>query len=384
MHLSRRLTAILTVLAIALPLMVLAAISVSSNQLFSDFESQEGLPPGILGKIAMVESGGNQYARAQGTSAAGMFQWLSTSWQQTSYQMMQERRHVSQALDPRERFTLSRAAEVTAYALSKMRDNIGGLIKQAGVDMTVGLYLGHFLGQGGASQFLHDYIQNPGGSAAAAFSKAAAANQSIFYGGGKGRSFSEVINELARRLSQPGVVNIAGNFSDAAGNSLAVSGTNMVGAQLLPEGFIPPTDNREVDYQDTSYQQYLHSHNLTPSDSGVPQDAPPSQQNPSPATPASTAQPPADSASSVSQLVIQPKSVSLSSIVVVSWTSVNMNASSPCTVTSSEGITVGQGREGTVRLQASTIGVGNHTYLLTCTDQKAVKHESSSSVTVVQ
>jgi hypothetical protein len=64
------------------------------------------------------------------------------------------------------------------------------------------LYLAHFLGSGGAREFLGALNANPGQSAAAVLPQAAAANRTIFYdGAGAPRSVAGVMELLRGRLS---------------------------------------------------------------------------------------------------------------------------------------------------------------------------------------
>jgi hypothetical protein len=56
------------------------------------------------------------------------------------------------------------------------------------------LYLTHFLGPGGAKQFLSD---SPGDIGASAMPKAAAANKSIFYENGRALSLGQIYTGLS-------------------------------------------------------------------------------------------------------------------------------------------------------------------------------------------
>lgn len=63
------------------------------------------------------------------------------------------------------------------------------------------LYLAHFLGAGGASEFLNAMDQGPGRSGAALFPAAARANQAIFYdAGGSARSLGEIHERFATQV----------------------------------------------------------------------------------------------------------------------------------------------------------------------------------------
>jgi hypothetical protein len=65
------------------------------------------------------------------------------------------------------------------------------------------LYMAHFMGVGGAAKLISNAEDNPNASAARLFPNAAAANRSIFYekGSGRTRSVSEVYSVLATRYT---------------------------------------------------------------------------------------------------------------------------------------------------------------------------------------
>jgi hypothetical protein len=227
----------------------------SWNEIFSRLEETRGLPAGILAKICWVESRCNPNAQARTSSAAGMFQWLSTSWQHTTRQMHQNRPECGGRSCPlrlEDRFNPAIAAEVTAFSLAQTKSQIGGLIQQAGADMTVGLYMGHFLGIGGASQFFRAYIQNPHQNAAALFPRAAAANGPVFAGG---RSLVGVYNYFAARLGQaPANVNIAAPSTDDRGRIL-VDNPHMYGPNNFDPNTVVPRNDPERDFQ-TNYSSF--------------------------------------------------------------------------------------------------------------------------------
>ncbi len=147
----------------------------------------------LLGE-ARLESRLNPDARAATSSAAGLYQFTSSTWLQTL-----DRHGAEHGLgwagaaiaggritDPAQRSAIMDlrydpgAAALMAGELAN--DNRQALTGVLGREPDAGeLYLAHFLGAGGASQFLSALAADPGQSAAGLFPAAAAANRAIFY-----------------------------------------------------------------------------------------------------------------------------------------------------------------------------------------------------------
>ncbi len=200
----------------------------SLNQVFGQLEQEYRLPSGVIAKIANVESGGNPTA---GTPSGpyGMFQWYARYWVPASQAAY------GRAVDPSLRADPTVSAKVTAAALADARYRNGALIQQAQLDMTLGLYLNHFLGINGAAKFIQLYQQNPNQPAAPYFPKEAANNQGIF----NGRSFAGIVNYFASKLKVAGPsVSVAGNFQDANGISYAYSNADVTSNNFLPAGYV--------------------------------------------------------------------------------------------------------------------------------------------------
>lgn len=226
----------ITLLGIATPYVYASA---PINEVFSEEESFFRLPPGILAKVANVESGGKINAVSTDGQATGLFQWRARYWADASRAAYGNSFHV----DPAERGDPGVAAHVTAFSLAQTKSRNGGLIQQANVDLTLGLYMGHFLGQAGSAKFFSAYIQNPNANAASIFGREAAANPSIF----GSRTLAQVLNLKANELKVAGVsVNVAGNYSTE----------------------LPPSSYRTTPYLDTSgpdpYRTYSTDYSPTP------------------------------------------------------------------------------------------------------------------------
>ncbi|MFC0683355.1 lytic transglycosylase domain-containing protein [Novosphingobium clariflavum] len=152
---------------------------------------------------ARLESSLDPSARAATSSATGLFQFTDGTWLQTLG------RHggdhgmawVQQAIaggDPAMRaqvLGLRYDADASALMAAELAsDNKAGLTAQLGREPdSTELYLAHFLGIGGAGQFLSALSRDPTRSAASVLPRAAAANPAIFYADGGARSLEGVM-----------------------------------------------------------------------------------------------------------------------------------------------------------------------------------------------
>jgi len=169
----------------------------------------------FLLKTARRESSLNPHAKAPTSSAAGLFQFIEQTWLSTVKK--HGARHgygqyadlIQQGPDGRWRVQGSarnvvldlrfdaRAASTMAAELAA--SNAAYLKGRTGQTPTAGdLYAAHFLGPAGAASLMEALATRPGGSAAALFPQAAAANKSIFYREGRPATVAEVHANLQR------------------------------------------------------------------------------------------------------------------------------------------------------------------------------------------
>lgn len=187
--------------------------------------ARSGVDFGYLLRTAEVESGLNPAARAATSSAAGLFQFVGSTWFDAV------RRHGAEAGVGWAADALAGGAKgldaCTRTAVLALRDDPevaaqiagahaadNGAVLRGATGREAGaadLYLAHFLGAGGAVAFLRGLADDPLQEASALFPKAARANPAIF----AGRSLSDIYQHFAAM------------FGDGAG-------TKVVGERAAP------------------------------------------------------------------------------------------------------------------------------------------------------
>lgn len=167
---------------------------------------------------ARLESGLDPNARAATSSAAGLYQFIGGTWLETldrhagthglDWAGAAITRQGGRATigDPALRgqiMALRYDPDVSALMAAELaRDNSAELSGFLGREPdSTELYMAHFLGAAGARDFLGALQSTPQASAAALFPKPAAANQAIFFDGGRARSVAEVMDLLRSRVS---------------------------------------------------------------------------------------------------------------------------------------------------------------------------------------
>lgn len=168
---------------------------------------------------AKVESGLNPTAKARTSSATGLFQfieqtWLGTvkkhgaahglGWAADSIQCGPDGRY--RVADPNARRTIldlrSDPDAASTMAAEFARDNQATLEAKLGRPVgSVDLYLAHFLGAAGASDFLRAHDADPDAPAAELMPAAARANRWVFFNrDGTPCSLSEIRNRFAAKI----------------------------------------------------------------------------------------------------------------------------------------------------------------------------------------
>ncbi|ECG1798523.1 lytic transglycosylase domain-containing protein [Salmonella enterica subsp. enterica] len=176
-----------------------------------------GIPPLLGLTIAMIESGMNPSIKAKGSSATGLFQFTTRTWDG----MME--RYANQYGIPAGTSPKDPVANAILGALY-LKEGHSVVKKKTGTDPSAtAIYMHHFLGGGGVSQFINAMRQNPAGNAAAAMPKAASANPTIFYDkSGNPRSFAQIYNLMRQKVSAA-----ESNVRQFAPGSSSLSGPEM-------------------------------------------------------------------------------------------------------------------------------------------------------------
>lgn len=169
---------------------------------------------------ARVESGFRPDARASTSSATGLYQFTTQTWLATLKRHGAEHGYgwATEAIVPAGKGTFRIADPALRDAIFGLRtdpdaaalmagelasDNRAHLVDALGrAPEPVDLYLAHFLGAAGASDFLRAWVANPDQSAAPLFGKAAAANRSVFFdANGAPRSLDAIRRSFAAKLN---------------------------------------------------------------------------------------------------------------------------------------------------------------------------------------
>ena len=102
-------------------------------------------------------------------------------------------------------FSLRQDPQISAEMAGELDKENGASLK-ASVGGKIGsteLYLAHFLGAGGAGEFLNTLHDDPSAKAANILPEAAAANPSVFYGAdGQPRSVAQIYQHFAKKFDQ--------------------------------------------------------------------------------------------------------------------------------------------------------------------------------------
>jgi hypothetical protein len=218
---------------------VQSAIALAASRTGIDFDY-------LLGQ-AKLESGLNAGARARTSTASGLYQFIEQSWLAVVKSHGAEhglgwaadsigrsggRLTVS---DPATRQAIldlrNDPAAASLMAAEHASDNKAALEQTLGRDATgTDLYMAHFLGLGGAKQFLRTMAANPQANGAALFPAAARANRPIFFeADGSPRSLSAIYSRFAARLER-GAAGASGTLPDVqyAAQALDLDGATVV------------------------------------------------------------------------------------------------------------------------------------------------------------
>lgn len=228
-------------------------------QAFDAASESTGTSFDYLLKTAQRESSLNPDAQAKTSSAAGLFQFIESTWLETlkasgadyglgniadAIEMDDDGRYTVSDPAMREKIlALRHDPEVSSTMAGVLtRRNAGYLEGRLGRAPTEGeLYIAHFMGARGAAALIGIASQAPGANAAQLFPKHAAANRPIFYESGRARSVSEVYADLVARHTGGGesavVAATAFQPVESASPREPTGGMFAFAAQPVSEGF---------------------------------------------------------------------------------------------------------------------------------------------------
>lgn len=151
-----------------------------------------GVDPRIMQIMAAIESSFNPDAKAKTSSATGLFQFIKSTWQQ------QMKRHASKhGISPETSPTDPVANSLMGGEFLKENARIISSVKPN--PSVTDLYIAHFLGPGGARQFLKAPKDAIG---AQLFPSAAAANKPIYYANGQPLTIGQIYQNFENKLKK--------------------------------------------------------------------------------------------------------------------------------------------------------------------------------------
>lgn len=203
----------MSVEAIQVPQSLALVLNRASDKSGVDFD--------YLVQTAMRESSFNPNAKAQTSSAVGLFQFIESTWLEVM-KLEGNRLGYSNYVQAIERdsdgdyvirnnalrnevLALREDPQISAdLAAAYTRRNGEYLTNSFGRNPSPGeLYIAHFLGAGGAERMFRAGLSNPDQIAASIFPKQAEANRSIFYDSSGPRTIREVYQALVAKHGQP-------------------------------------------------------------------------------------------------------------------------------------------------------------------------------------
>ncbi len=228
------------------------------DALLNDVSSKTGVDANTLKTFAAIESGMNPNAKAPTSSASGLFQFIKSTWDAmlNKYGGKYGLNSNASPFDP------TANALMGAEYIKENKAAISSVKKDVN---TTDLYLAHFLGAGGARQFLS---APQSANAAQMMPQAASANQSIFFTkNGQARSIREVYELMQQKVGRS-----AKGFGFKAAVADLPKDNISTGSATPPSvidtpvpGDNKPTENKNQNVTDNTGNQITPTYGDTPS-----------------------------------------------------------------------------------------------------------------------
>jgi hypothetical protein len=211
--------------ALEAPLSISNAIKKASRATGTDFS--------YLLKTAARESAFKKSAKAKTSSAAGLFQFIESTWLKTVkdvgdkfgldkytphiFTTRSGRHYVPNDKLRQEILQLRHNPEVSAMMAGAFTQQNSEFIEsKIGRNPSQGeLYIAHFLGPQGASELISAAEGKPNSRAERLFPRAARANRPIFYSRGRPRTVKQVYNELVKNHAKQQAIAATNSTPDA-------------------------------------------------------------------------------------------------------------------------------------------------------------------------
>jgi hypothetical protein len=168
-----------------------------------DASQKSGADFSYLVKQAAVESSFDPNAKAKGSSATGLYQFIQSTWLDMVDKYGEKYGLDTSSMSRKDLMALRKDPEVSSCMAAELSQENGEFLNNnwGGEVGETELYLAHFMGAGGAASFLKAKDNNPMMAAADLFPDAARSNRSVFFdGNGRARSVSEVYNLFDKKF----------------------------------------------------------------------------------------------------------------------------------------------------------------------------------------